>query len=139
MSEPFRSIRFHCNFQGQRVEGPVVNPGDWYGKVWLIEIPNGPLLAVEADNEDCAIDVLSDSSEYGHWINISEEQAQERERGGHEREYAGNNSQPVDTTMVRVWPKTLGLTYTASWAPLFWQKSQMLDSAIKDHDKECVI
>ncbi len=50
---------------------PVVNPGDWFGKTFLIEIGGSytPLfLIVEADNVSDAIDELADSEEYGHHI-----------------------------------------------------------------------
>lgn len=138
MSDAFRSIRFHCNFHGQRVEGPVINPANWFGKVWLIEIPNGPLLAVEADHEQAAIDALADNSQYGHWINIPEQDAQEQEQNGQEVEFAGNDSHPVDTTMVRVWPAPIGLGYHVNWSPRFWQKTEMIESSIEEHDREVV-
>lgn len=129
MSEPFRSVRFHCsNYHDQQIEGPVVNPADWFGKVWLVEIPHGPVLAVEADHEQAAIDVLADSLEYGHWINDPDG-----------KETAGNDDHPVDTTMVRVSPSPLGLTYQVNWSPRFWQKTDMIQSSIYEHDREEVI
>jgi hypothetical protein len=53
---------------------PVLNPGDWWGKCWLLEIGGNytPLyLIVEADGLDDAIDVLADDEKYGH--NVSDE------------------------------------------------------------------
>lgn len=120
MSEAFRSIRFRCTFFGERVEGPVVNPGGRHGNVWLIEIPDGPLLAVEADDESDAIHILSNDKEYGHWLSLTKEQVKEQKQ-------------------VRVYPKTLGLIYMVSWAPSFYQKTQMIHSSIELHDAECLI
>ena len=50
---------------------PVINPGDWFGKAWLIEIGGSysPLfLIVEADTIQDAIDELADNEKYGHNI-----------------------------------------------------------------------
>jgi len=50
---------------------PVINPGDWFGKTWLIEIGGSysPLfLIVEADSVSDAIDELADNEKYGHHI-----------------------------------------------------------------------
>ncbi len=50
---------------------PVLNPGDWFGKAWLIEIGGSfcPLfLVVEADSITDAIDELTDDKKYGHNI-----------------------------------------------------------------------
>ena len=54
---------------------PVLNPGDWFGKAWLVEIGGSytPLfLVVEADNVSDAIDELSDDPTYGHQIHVPE-------------------------------------------------------------------
>lgn len=55
---------------------PVINPGDWFGKTWLLEIGGGytPLfLTVEADSAQYAIDELADSDKYGHHIVVTDE------------------------------------------------------------------
>lgn len=54
---------------------PVLNPGDWFGKAWLIEIGGSywPLfLVVEADSVQDAIDELADHEKYGHLITVDE-------------------------------------------------------------------
>lgn len=54
---------------------PVLNPGDWFGKAWLIEIGGSysPLfLVVEADSVQDAIDELAVHEKYGHQITVSE-------------------------------------------------------------------
>ena len=54
---------------------PVLNPGDWFGKAWLVEIGGcyTPLfLVVEADNISDAIDELSDDPTFGHQIHVPE-------------------------------------------------------------------
>ena len=54
---------------------PVLNPGGWFGKSWLVEIGGSysPLfLVVEADTVSDAIDELSDDPTYGHQIHVPE-------------------------------------------------------------------
>lgn len=55
---------------------PVINPGDGFGKTWLIEIGGSysPLfLIVEANSMCDAIDALADSEEHGHHIIVADE------------------------------------------------------------------
>jgi len=54
---------------------PVLNPGDWFGKTWLIEIGGSytPLfLIVEADSMCDAIDELAEHEKYGHNIIVAD-------------------------------------------------------------------
>jgi len=54
---------------------PVLNPGDWFGKSWLIEIGGSytPLyLIVEAESVSTAIDELADNEKYGHHIVVAD-------------------------------------------------------------------
>ena len=64
------------DFNGQKMtDVDVVNPGDWFGKTYLLAIGGGftpLLLVVEADSESDAIDALADSDEYGHHIVVDE-------------------------------------------------------------------
>lgn len=64
-------------FNGQDLKDiPVINPGDWFGKAWLLEIGGSywPLfLVVEADSVSDAIDELADHEKYGHHIVVPEE------------------------------------------------------------------
>jgi hypothetical protein len=55
---------------------PVLNPGDWFGKAWLIEIGGSytPLfLIVEADSVCDAIDELAEHEKFGHNIVVADE------------------------------------------------------------------
>ncbi len=69
-------ITASCKFGDHDLTGiPVLNPGDWWGKAWLIEIGGSytPLfLVVEADTISDAIDELSDNEKYGHQIHLPE-------------------------------------------------------------------
>jgi hypothetical protein len=71
------SITASCKFHDQDLTDlSVLNPGDWYGKTWLIELGGSytPLfLVVEADTISDAIDELSDSETYGHQIHVPDE------------------------------------------------------------------
>lgn len=66
---------FACaEVNGHKIEAKVMNPGDWFGKVWLVEIGCGIssfYFAVEADTFDKAVDEFCDS-EAGHHIHINE-------------------------------------------------------------------
>lgn len=54
---------------------PVLNPGAWFGKTWLLEIGGSywPLfLAVESDSVSDAIDELAENGTYGHHIVVAD-------------------------------------------------------------------
>lgn len=65
------------NFLGTELsEIPVINPGNWFGKSWLIELGGSytPLfLIVEAENVCDAIDELAENEKYGHQIIVADE------------------------------------------------------------------
>lgn len=71
------TITAKASFHGHKLNDiPVLNPGDWFGKTWLIEIGGSysPLfLIVEADSVCDAIDILADSEKYGHLIVVPDE------------------------------------------------------------------
>ena len=73
---PEQNITASCEFNGHHLTDiPVINPGGWWGKSWLIEIGGSytPLwLVVEADTVSDAIDELSDDKTYGHQIHVSD-------------------------------------------------------------------
>jgi len=55
---------------------PVLNPGDWFGKAWLLEIGGSytPLfLVVEANSAGDAINELADNDRYGHNIIVDDD------------------------------------------------------------------
>ena len=70
-------IKAHGDLHGHELtDMPVLNPGDWFGKTWLIEIGGSytPLfLIVEANSMSDAIDELADSERYGHLIIVEDE------------------------------------------------------------------
>ena len=65
-------VKACASLNGQKLKDiPVINPGDWFGKTWLIEIGGSyyPLfLIVEADTITDAIDELADNEKFGHNI-----------------------------------------------------------------------
>jgi hypothetical protein len=67
-------ITASCEFGNRELTDiPVLNPGAWSGKTWLLEIGGNytPLfLVVEADTISDAIDELSDNETYGHEIHV---------------------------------------------------------------------
>jgi hypothetical protein len=70
-------IKARGQLNGQQLTDiPVINPGDWFGKCWLLEIGGNysPLyLVVEADSDSDAIDELADDEQYGHLITVPDE------------------------------------------------------------------
>jgi hypothetical protein len=73
---PEKMITASCEFKGHSLtDVPVLNPGGWFGKTWLIELGGSywPLfLVVEADGVSDAIDELSDNETFGHQIHVPE-------------------------------------------------------------------
>lgn len=67
-------ITASCTLNGHDLTDiPVLNPGNWFGKAWLVEIGGSytPLfLVVEADTVSDAIDELSDDKTYGHQLHV---------------------------------------------------------------------
>jgi hypothetical protein len=66
-----------CKFHDRDLNDiPVLNPGGWFGKTWLLELGGSyttPLfLVVEADTISDAIDELSDNATYGHQLHVPE-------------------------------------------------------------------
>lgn len=70
-------IKAKATFHGQALTDiPVLNPGDWWGKCWLLEIGGSPTplyLIVEAESVSTAIDELADNEKYGHNIVVADE------------------------------------------------------------------
>ena len=70
-------ITVRANYRGQDLKDiPVINPGGWFGKTWLIEIGgsySSTYLVVEAGSLCDAIDELADSEHHGHHIIVSDE------------------------------------------------------------------
>jgi len=70
------TITANGTFHGHELtDMPVINPGDWFGKTWLIEIGGSYspfFLIVEADSMSDAIDELADHEKYGHHIVVEE-------------------------------------------------------------------
>jgi hypothetical protein len=69
-------ITASCKLNGHDLTDiPVINPGGWFGKVWLVEIGGSytPLfLVVEADTISDVIDELSDHPTFGPQIHVPE-------------------------------------------------------------------
>jgi hypothetical protein len=66
------TITAHGTFHGHELSDlPVINPGGWFGKTWLVEIGGSytpDFLIVEADSVSDAIDELADSEQHAHHI-----------------------------------------------------------------------
>ena len=54
----------------------VLNPGDWFGKAWLVELGgsySSLYVVIEADSMSDAIDELAENEKYGHQIVVADE------------------------------------------------------------------
>ena len=96
------NITASCELHGHGLTGiPVLNPGDWFGKTWLLEIGGGYasfFLVVEARSVEDAIDELSDNEKYGHNIHVTDEDLGDYPEN--ERSYAGNDGRIVDLSQL---------------------------------------
>ncbi len=92
-------------FNGQAMTGvPVLNPGDWFGKTWLIEIGGcawPSYIIVEADSVSDAIDELADSEKWGEFVRVPESDLGDYPEES--RTYAGNAGEVVDLDNVMVY------------------------------------
>ena len=55
---------------------PVINPGDWFGKCWLLEIGGSywpTYLVAEADSVSDALDELADNETFNHHVVVPDE------------------------------------------------------------------
>jgi hypothetical protein len=66
-----------ARFQGQDLTDiPVLNPGGWFGKTWLLEIGGSywPLFViVEADSVTDAIDELAENEKYAFHVVVADD------------------------------------------------------------------
>jgi hypothetical protein len=71
------TIKANGSINGHELKGiEVVNPGDWFGKTWLVEIGgsySSHYLIVEADSMSDAIDELADSEKHSHHVVVEDE------------------------------------------------------------------
>jgi hypothetical protein len=92
------------NLNGHKLTAmPVLNPGDWFGKTWLIEIGGSytPLfLIVEADTMQDATDELADNEKYGHNIVVDDDDLGDYPEG--ERQY-GPSGQVLDVDHLMIY------------------------------------
>ena len=54
----------------------VLNPGNWFGKAWLVELGgsySSLYVVIEADSMSDAIDELAENEKYGHQIVVADE------------------------------------------------------------------
>ena len=74
--DPDAKTTFSAKLGEHDIEGDVINPGDWFGKAWLIEIGCGYsslFFIVEADCESDALDELSGDDKHKHHLLIAPE------------------------------------------------------------------
>lgn len=95
MFEKTISARFQLSKGGEEQTCEALNPGDWFGEVWIVEVVDGQestYFAVEAQSCSDAIDEFADSK-YGHMIKIGEPDIKDYDLETVSR--AGNDGAPV--------------------------------------------
>jgi len=128
-------VTFRFMERDNEITGVVVNPGGWFGKVWLIQINIAnalqPTYAVEADTERDAIDEFADSR-FSHLIDVPEDDQSETDDEADENGYshAGNDSHYVDLSNVHIKPAPADLRYTIEWHPLQDGLGAVIDSEL---------
>jgi hypothetical protein len=130
-------VEFKCHVGEHEVTGIVVNPGGWFGKVWLIQIAISnalnPFYAVEADHEASALDIFADSR-FSHLIDV-EGPVTDDEEECYQR--CGNDGHLVDLSNTWINKAPENLEYTMKWHP---EKDQDLsndvDSLLEEVRKE---
>lgn len=90
-------------FNQELTDVPVLNPGNWFGKCWLLVIEDSywpTHLVVEADSVQDAIDELADNEKYRHLIVVDD--ADLGDYPEDERHY-GPSGQVIDTDNLMVY------------------------------------
>jgi hypothetical protein len=124
-------VRFKFMDGDHEIEGIVVNPGGWFGKVYIIQIAIAnalnPFYAVEAEHEQAAIDEFADSR-LSHLIDVEEADQpkfvpadpDEPDDGDYEDNdfaQAGNDGHWVDLTNVAINKAPESIKYYVEWSP----------------------
>ncbi len=136
MKKPVVQFRY---VSGQHtITGDVVNPGGWFGKVWIIQIAIAnalnPFFAVEAKDAQDAIDQFADSDTYSHLIDVNEDDVEEDEEDVYTR--AGNDGHLVDLNNVHIQAAPKDVQYYVEWSPENENFSSGVDTAIDELDDE---
>lgn len=87
---------------GEETDVPVINPGGWFGKAWIVEIGVGNtafFYIVEADGYHDAENEFSDSEKYGHMIHVSDEDSGDYPED--QKEYNGSGRH-IDTSNMMI-------------------------------------
>lgn len=136
--EMVSEVKF-IDLQNDRLSGIVVNPGGWFGTIWLIQIQISnalnPLFIVEAGSEQDALDTFADSR-YSHMIDVDEEdypkfneETEEFEETDYNR--AGNDSHWVDLTRLHLKKAPASIRYCLEWKPEQDGLSSVIDSELE--------
>lgn len=109
-------VEFSCRLGDHDVTGIVVNPGGWFGKVYLFQIAIAnalnPFYAIEAGSEQEAVDIFADSR-FSHLIDVENCPPEEEEW----YTTAGNDGHFVDLNNCHIQAAPKGLEYTMKWNP----------------------
>ena len=129
------SIKFRCRPDRgsiEEIEGYAVNPGGWFGKLWLLQISVSnalnPFLIIEAESAQDAIDELADSEQFGHLIDADDV--------GEDTYLAGNDSHPVDLDHLHIQEAPGKVVYYVEWPAQDHDLSNAIEGALDEARNE---
>lgn len=116
-----KTPEIHFRSERKEIEGIVVNPGEYFGRIWILQIAIAnainPFFAIESDCEQEAIDAFTDSN-IGHLIKVDDEDIptpEEEESSGYSR--AGNAGDVVDLSRCHLSKAPKDIVYFLEWKP----------------------
>lgn len=90
-------MKFKAKIDDKEISGDVVNPGEWFGRAWVVQVYDR-YFAIEGDTPQDIIDELADSEKFGHLINDPEG-----------KDLGGNDSHPISLKYVRIYGMETGI------------------------------
>ena len=109
-------VTFRYQLGEHDINGPVLNPGEDSGNVWLLTVGVGYsslFYAIEADYDHTAIDILADDDTYGHIIRIDDDTIDDY---GDDIHYS-DCGHPIDLDNVHIDKISSGLRYYSAYLP----------------------
>lgn len=133
---------FFANDGRHDIQGTVINPGEWFGEVWLLQIAIAntvnPFYAIEANNEQDAIDIFADSERFSYLIDVDDNDAPKTEAEEENSDYtrAGNDGHWVDLSNCSLRKAPANIKYRLEWEPNDHDMSVTVDTLLEVVRKE---
>ena len=152
-------VKFRFSEGEHTIEGIVLNPGSYFGKVWILQIAIAnalnPFYAIEANSEQDAIDEFADGR-LSKLIDVPEENCpkfvpndpENYEDGDMDGEYenendytqAGNDGHWVDLSNCHIKKAPSDIKYFVEWSPEQDELSCVIDTeleTVREENDDC--